>query len=47
MRVLLAEDDHHLGTWLSKALERADIRVTWVDSGDLADITCASTTTTC
>ena len=39
MRVLLAEDEHHLGTWLCKALERAGIQVDWVDSGDMADVT--------
>ncbi len=38
MRVLLAEDEHTLGTWLSKALEGVGIQVTWVDDGRLADM---------
>lgn len=37
MRILLAEDEHHLGTWLCKALEHAGIQVEWVDDGRLAD----------
>lgn len=37
MRILLAEDEHSLGTWLSRALERAGIQVEWVDDGRLAD----------
>lgn len=37
MRILLAEDEHQLGTWLSKALEHAGIQVDWVDDGRLAD----------
>ncbi len=37
MRILLAEDDHHLGTWLSRALEHAGIQVEWVNDGRLAD----------
>ena len=37
MRILLAEDDHSLGTWLSRALEHAGIRVEWVNDGRLAD----------
>lgn len=37
MRVLLAEDEHTLGTWLCKALEGAGIQVDWVDDGQLAD----------
>jgi len=32
MRILLVEDEHSLGTWLSKALESAGIMVEWVDS---------------
>jgi two-component system response regulator TctD len=32
MRILLVEDEHSLGTWLSKALERAGIFVEWVDT---------------
>lgn len=38
MRILLAEDEHHLGTWLCKALEHAGIQVEWVDDGRLADL---------
>lgn len=37
MRILLAEDEHTLGTWLCKALEDAGIQVEWVDDGRLAD----------
>jgi two-component system response regulator TctD len=37
MRILLAEDDPSLGTWLSRALEHAGIRVEWVNDGRLAD----------
>lgn len=37
MRILLAEDEHTLGTWLCKALEHAGIQVEWVDDGQLAD----------
>jgi len=36
MRILLAEDEHTLGTWLCKALERSGIHVDWVDDGDMA-----------
>jgi two-component system response regulator TctD len=32
MRILLVEDEHSLGTWLSKALESAGIMVEWVDN---------------
>lgn len=32
MRILLIEDEHALGTWLARALERAGIFVEWVDS---------------
>lgn len=38
MRVLLAEDEPTLGTWLSKALERFGIQVEWVNDGKLADL---------
>ena len=38
MRVLLAEDEHTLGTWLCKALERFGIQVEWVNNGKLADV---------
>ncbi len=37
MRILLVEDEHTLGTWLCKALERAGIQAEWVDDGRLAD----------
>lgn len=37
MRILLAEDEHNLGTWLSRALELADIRVEWISDGRLVD----------
>jgi len=37
MRILLAEDDHSLGTWLGRALEHAGIQVEWVNDGRLAD----------
>ncbi len=37
MRVLLAEDEHALGEWLSKALVQSDIQVDWVDDGQLAE----------
>ena len=33
MRILLVEDEHRLGTWLCKALEKAGIMVEWVDNG--------------
>jgi two-component system response regulator TctD len=36
MRILLVEDEHALGTWLARALERAGIVVDWVDSGAMA-----------
>ena len=37
MRILLAEDEHSLGTWLSRALEHAGIQVEWVTDGRMAD----------
>lgn len=37
MRILLAEDDLPLGTWLCKALEQAGIQAEWVTDGALAD----------
>ncbi len=37
VRVLLAEDEHPLGEWLSKALEHSGFRVDWVDDGRLAE----------
>ena len=36
MRILLVEDEHHLGTWLSKALEASGIFVEWVDTARTA-----------
>jgi len=36
MRILLAEDEHTLGTWLCKALESSGIHVDWVDNGHMA-----------
>lgn len=36
MRILLVEDEHTLGTWLCKALERSGIIVEWVDSARMA-----------
>ncbi|RZA17987.1 MAG: response regulator [Lysobacteraceae bacterium] len=36
MRILLVEDEHRLGLWLSKALESAGIIVEWVDSAAAA-----------
>lgn len=37
MRLLLAEDEHALGEWLSKALEQSGSRVEWVDDGRLVE----------
>lgn len=37
MRILLAEDEHKLATWLVKALEQSGFRVDWVDHGGLAE----------
>lgn len=36
MRILLVEDEHSLGTWLSRALETAGIMVEWVDTARTA-----------
>lgn len=36
MRILLIEDEHALGTWLSRALGEAGILVEWVDNGRTA-----------
>lgn len=36
MRILLVEDEHSLGTWLCRALERAGIMVEWVASARMA-----------
>lgn len=36
MRILLVEDEHALGTWLARALERAGIVADWVDSAAMA-----------
>lgn len=37
MRILLAEDEHGLGEWLSRALAQSGFRVDWVDDGRLAE----------
>lgn len=37
MRILLAEDEHALGEWLSRALEQSGSRVDWCDDGRLAE----------
>jgi two-component system response regulator TctD len=37
MRILLAEDEHALGEWLSKALEQGGWRVDWRDDGRLVE----------
>jgi len=38
MRILLAEDEHALGEWLSKALESSGFQVEWVDDGRVAEV---------
>jgi two-component system response regulator TctD len=35
MRILLAEDESELGTWLVKALSQSDFQVDWVNDGRL------------
>ncbi|APW43014.1 response regulator [Rhodoferax saidenbachensis] len=37
MRILLAEDEHALGEWLTKALEQSGYRVDWRDDGHLVE----------
>lgn len=37
MRILLAEDEHALGEWLSKALTQSGHRVDWCDDGRLVE----------
>lgn len=37
MHILLAEDEHALGEWLSKALEQSGFRVDWRDDGRLVE----------
>lgn len=37
MKILLAEDEHALGEWLSKALEQSGFSVDWRDDGRLAE----------
>src|SRR5436190_14481243 len=37
MRILLAEDEHALGQWLSKALAQSGFKVDWVDDGRMAE----------
>src|SRR5881394_2326922 len=41
MRLLLAEDEHALGKWLSKALEQSGFTVEWVDDGRIAEMSLA------
>lgn len=33
MRILLAEDERELATWLVRALAQSDFQVDWVDDG--------------
>ncbi len=35
MRILLAEDERELATWLVRALKQSDFQVDWVDDGRL------------
>ena len=35
MRILLAEDERELATWLVRALEQSDFQVDWIDDGRL------------
>jgi two-component system response regulator TctD len=35
MRILLAEDERELATWLVRALEQSGFQVDWVDDGRL------------
>ena len=37
MHILLAEDEHALGQWLTKALEQSGYRVDWRDDGRLVE----------
>ncbi len=37
MRILLAEDEHALGEWLSRALAQSGFSVEWCDDGRLAE----------
>ena len=43
MHILLAEDEHALGEWLSKALEQSGHRVDWRDDGRLVEQALAET----
>ena len=43
MHILLAEDEHALGEWLSKALEQSSHRVDWRDDGRLVEQALAET----
>ena len=43
MRILLAEDEHALATWLVRALEQSGFRVDWVDDGRLVRRSLAAT----
>lgn len=42
MRILLAEDEHALGEWLSKALAQSGHRVDWRDDGRLVETALAT-----
>lgn len=42
MRILLAEDEHALGEWLSKALAQSGHRVDWRDDGRLVEAALAT-----
>ncbi len=37
MRILLAEDEHALAEWLSKALEQSGYKVDWLDDGRMVE----------
>lgn len=43
MHILLAEDEHALGEWLSKALEQSGYRVDWRDDGHRVEQALAET----
>jgi two-component system response regulator TctD len=37
MRILLAEDEHALAEWLSKALAQSGYKVNWLDDGRMVE----------
>ena len=37
MRILLAEDEHALAEWLSKALAQSGYKVDWLDDGRMVE----------